>query len=653
MFETKNTMKHKVTSFIITTIVILSALISGCSNNNAKPKITHIPVQLKSEGNWSMVDVETGKIFYEGEFKFEPSIASEGIFITKNKEGEIFYNKIIDDQKYEQIAGPFVSGNLMKNNIAIVCKSESYPIAINAKGEEVFNLEPKDGIKFAAVGQCFDGKIKFKSEDGLWGFLNKKGEVVIEPKFDFVDDFNNGVARATMHTEKKDKFVLIDDNGEVMTEIDKPFVCAPDNGKMVYIEDKKEFGILTANKDLEKVISASSKYEGICVKGDDIFYSTDDDWGLMDEKGNSSIRPKYKMLTRLTSDVLLGIKRDGEDFEYHLLDNKGEIQKKEELDGGILGIFNLNNGNFLRKDGKEFQIINSKGEIVGDASFKNWSGLSEITSLNSNMSYVVESEYFDWTKIENFISSMKSGAVSNFKLGMNCVLADTEMKKFENTESDKKEANQGKGMRFEDHFVNYDDYNGNFAYFIGTGFGEKNSDGEDDDVMAAPADTAAAPADDYSSSNNSENAIKDDAPDWSTYQSTLSGNLDLGKSGYVNVNIGFDDYIKKAVIQMVPVNYGYYEYTEQHVVGYQKNNEAKLYNIYSSFYVNDKQLKKLSKMLDSHFSKKGFSFVGEINGWKKYYDAQGNSWEVNGREVRLSRSNPADSYYGDAATAAH
>ena len=174
-------MKKSIINYLLICGILASFFFASCNSDVSKPKITHIPVQLKSEGNWSLVDVSTGKILFDGEFKNEPSVASEGVFTTTNKKGELFYNKIVDEKKYEQVAGPFVSGNLIKSNIAIVCKEDSYPIAINSEGEELFSLEPRDGVVFKEVGQCFDGKIKFKSDKELWGFIDKKGDIIIKP----------------------------------------------------------------------------------------------------------------------------------------------------------------------------------------------------------------------------------------------------------------------------------------------------------------------------------------------------------------------------------------------------------------------------------------------------------------------------------------
>ena len=48
--------------------------------------------------------------------------------------------------------------------------------------------------------------------DGLWGFIDKKGKIVIEPKFMRVLDFKNNFAEAITQDQKR---VLIDKKGKI------------------------------------------------------------------------------------------------------------------------------------------------------------------------------------------------------------------------------------------------------------------------------------------------------------------------------------------------------------------------------------------------------------------------------------------------------
>ena len=56
-----------------------------------------------------------------------------------------------------------------------------------------------------------DGLVAYKNQNGLWGFLDEYGRVVIEPKFVNVGDFNNGIAYAEVdigYPESYDKIFI-------------------------------------------------------------------------------------------------------------------------------------------------------------------------------------------------------------------------------------------------------------------------------------------------------------------------------------------------------------------------------------------------------------------------------------------------------------
>ena len=637
-------------------VLLITSIVTSCGNSSKNSAVTHIPVQLKIDGNWSLLDIETGAILFEGEFKKTPSVVTEGVFTTRNDKDEIFYNKIEDEKVFKQIAGPFKSASLMNQGLAIVCKSESHLSAINDKGEDVFTLDPQDGIVIKQAGQCIDGLIKFEDENHLWGFLDKNGKIAIKPQFDYVDDFHNGLARATMHPGKKDKFVIINKSGEVESEIDKGFVGHLGNGIVAYSDNKKEFGVLKLGKVLEKKISASSKFEIISVQNDDIFYAFEKSWGLLNEDGEITIRAKYEFLTRLDGETFLGIKKDGDDVEYEILNTKGEVVKKDEVDNTNYGAFNLHsNGRVMLKDGKEYQLINAKGENVGSNPVKEWNGGNDIIRTESNISDLVESDYFDWAKIDEMIESIKSGSLSGFTVGMNCVKSNDLLIKFASSNSSAtstKNHDQGRGLVFSYKDFDWVNLNGTYGIHIGVGYDEKNDETpeeESESVVQDPTvDTNPEVLDNTATGTApAEVPIKDNSPEWNTYQTTLSESKNLGHDNSIGLVLSFDDYIKKAVTKPTVVDYGYTTMVEEKVIGYERNSEAKLTMVQMEFNVQTDKIKKLKTKLEEKFSK-GFQLVSTSYDSKYYVDAKGTKWELNGLKIRLIQPY---SEYSEAASA--
>jgi hypothetical protein len=629
-------------------VITVTSILASCGNSNKNSAITHIPVQLKSDGNWSLLDIETGAILFEGEFKKSPSVVTEGVFTTRNDEGKFFYNKIENEKDFKQIAGPFKSASLMNQGLAIVCKEESHLSAINDKGEEIFILEPQDGVVIKQAGQCIDGLIKFEDENHLWGFLDKNGKISIKPQFDYVDDFHNGLARATMHSDNKDKLVIINKSGEVESELEKGLVGNLGNGIVAYSDNEKEFGVLKLGKELEKKITASSKFEVISIHNDDIFYASENSWGLLNEDGEIIIRAKYDFLTRLDGETFLGIKKDGKDVEYQILDSKGDVVKKDEIDNRNYGAFNLySKGRVMLKDGREYQLINAKGENVGNNPVKEWGGANDIIRIESNISDLVQSDYFDWAKIDEMIESIKPGSLSGFTVGLNCLKSNDLLVKFASINSSVTTTeihDQGKGLVFANFIADWDDLNGTIGLYVGVGYDDKNentSEEIDSDIQDSTIYDSTATAADNSTTapSTQEVPIKDDAPEWNAYQTALSATRDIGNSGSIGIVLGFDDYIKKAVTQSKVVDYGYTTMVEEKIIGYERNSSAKLTNVQMQFSVQSDKTKKLKTKLEEKFAK-GFQLISTNYGSKFYLDAKGSKWELNGLQIRLFQPYP-------------
>ena len=63
-------------------------------------------------------------------------------------------------------------------------------------------------------------------ENGKYGYMDKDGNVVINPQFDRADDFSEGLARVRIGDEKTGKWGYIDKEGKFV--INPQFDCAED-----------------------------------------------------------------------------------------------------------------------------------------------------------------------------------------------------------------------------------------------------------------------------------------------------------------------------------------------------------------------------------------------------------------------------------------
>ena len=629
----KKQSKLKIIGIIVLVLALITAafFIFRFLKQSKDISITHIPVRIKEDGNWSLLDIKNGKILFEGEFKKKPSIVTEGVFITSNEDGKIFYNKLVDEKKYDQIAGPFKKGENFTEGIAIVCKEDDYVSAINLKGEEIFKLKPQSGTEFQNVGQCFNGMIRFQDQNGYYGFLDKEGKIAIRAQFDYADDFNKEYARVAKNSKDKDKVQIIDKTGKTISELDQSLIGNLDGELIAYSNSEDEFGVMEMKDNKDKIISASSKYEKILLDRSDIFYSSDDEWGLLDNKGEIKIRAKYAILSKLTEDKYLGLKidgKDGKDVKYEILNKDGDVLKSEDVDYAL----SLHNGNMLVTDGKDGEIKNENGETVGDAVFKKLDGYDDLERILLGKSNFTESEYFDWDKITSSLKKITSQSMFGIPITANCTTVDAKLKNLSNNNTSSEEKTVSKGLANYGVSIGmvYDE-----QLYIGSGYkADRKTTTEEAPEAADPYDESNNTSDGSLSEEAAPSEMNDNAKDWTTYQTVLSESINAGKNSNINVAFTFDDYIKKSVTQEVPVSSYGYTYYNTEVVGYEKNNQAKISYVEITFSVDIEKQEKLQEYLEDFFKKGSFRPNDNQNGYntssygKIFTDNENNYWAL-------------------------
>ena len=233
-----------------------------------------------------------------------------------NKNGEILFNGFLE------------SFEIGEEAIWIVEPGKS-PSAISREGERLFNTSPNVSL----VKPFSDGLSAFKVisngiNDKSWGFMDIKGDVIIEPQFFSLDngDFSDGLC------------IVTDENGK----------CGAIN---------KE-GILT--------IPYKFDYLGSFIDGNAVFGKFDDqlltwEFGLINSDGLFSLAPNYDRMSR-DGDYFLVSKKD----DYGWVNAKGEIIIPLQFDNAHK--FNGSNYAPVEISGK-WGFIDKNGKIVVDPTY--------------------------------------------------------------------------------------------------------------------------------------------------------------------------------------------------------------------------------------------------------------------------------------------
>lgn len=386
----------------------LATSLTGCSLLDflkTESDIEFIPVQLKEDGDWSFVTKE-GQVILEDEFSKRPSVVLNGYFSVETKDGYALYK--FDEKKPVAVEGceALKDVGFMSEGLVPVTYDKSRITVIDGDGKEKFILNP---IKGKEVVQCADGftdgMLRIYNEDYKVGYVNTKGNAVVEPKYSFGSNFVNGRAVVSIQKDEDVQWMVIDKKGEKKFNIkagwfysdiseDIILVCDKEN-RYAYIDDKGELTKLPAK--VKHLWSAT-------VQNDCIIFNDGEGFGLMKLDGEVVIRPKYNFLTFLDDKTLLGKKDD----YAQLLDFDGEEKARiDDVDYALAipgwGIF--------AKDSHSFQLLNDEGKQVGKDDFND-------ISLSSSASGIVTSDFFNVSAmVETVTSQISAQGIGKYRLG--------------------------------------------------------------------------------------------------------------------------------------------------------------------------------------------------------------------------------------------
>lgn len=343
--------------------VIASAMLTGCSGSSSGKhyldNADYIAVRIEKDGNWSFMNSDH-EIVCEDEFKEEPSVVYNGLFSVKENDGYSLYK--IDGGKPKLIdgcEGLKCVGTLEDGVIPAVFPNERISL-LDKNGKKVVTLEPVNGKEIVSIGtKSFGGLFTAKNEDGKWGYINTKGEVVIDFKYDGEYNSYDGYAVAYVVKDGEREYTVFNKKREIAFKVKKGYdpsglvmhdllIAKDNNDRVVFLNTKGE----VVSKLPQKVVLVGDFTEDVVVFG-----TSDGLYGVMDMEGNVIVRAKYDEIHLVEG----GNKFIVKDKDYCAIFNaKGDEEFRiDDFEKGVewMGKFGLvghekNTYTFLDKDGK-------------------------------------------------------------------------------------------------------------------------------------------------------------------------------------------------------------------------------------------------------------------------------------------------------------
>ncbi len=176
------------------------------------------PIQDYKTGDWGYID-EKGEVVIEPSFKsatqFREGLAKVEVY---NQEKGVHYLGFINGEGKFAIKPQYSNATDFFDGLAKVRTYESnlegISFFINTRGEKVFEVK-----EIAFEKQYFSEGLTDYAQNGKLGFINKKGEVAIEAKYDGVGPFKDGLARVEIGSNYyNSKVGFINKEGEFVIE---------------------------------------------------------------------------------------------------------------------------------------------------------------------------------------------------------------------------------------------------------------------------------------------------------------------------------------------------------------------------------------------------------------------------------------------------
>lgn len=364
------------------------AVVLLCSCKKSTITAQYVVVQLTDSEWWSIIDTKNGQFVVRDEFKNKPSPIINDMFHVENDAtgGFDVYNvsdpkKAVNKESYKEIT------DFSEDGLALAVKSGEGICIIDKKCNVVAELS-HDIIR---CGLFHDGLALFEDQnDGKYGYINKKGEVVIEAKYDNASVFEEGFAVVVIDSrDGNEKIDLIDKKGNVTYSFNASTLkhLGKFSEGVMAVREKGLEDIYFINKKGEKVGSKFGKRgpndERYCmIDGKTVFYDGNV-YGLKSKDGEILIRAKYEELWPSSiSNLYYALKNE----KFGLIDDKDGIV----LDFDYDVIFVVGSNTFFVGNGGIFSLINKDGKDICKESFQGIALDYPYYGMES-----VSSDYFD------------------------------------------------------------------------------------------------------------------------------------------------------------------------------------------------------------------------------------------------------------------
>lgn len=413
-------------------LLLLGGIITAttaCKTKSSFPTISHVPFKEVSSDNYGMIGID-GTVLFENEFEQLPSVVVNGVFAVTNEDENIeYYTAEKTPQPINEKS--YVQGGCYTEGVIPVVETEQGITFIKKNGDVAFTLKEYNGKSIIAVNAYFtDGRCLFKTEDNKYGYIDPKGKVVIKPTYLYAMPFNEGVAvvgdnpkNSTNNTSEATEFKIINTAGKTIAKLkaektEDEYFRFYNN---IYSDGLLFFRGKVFDKKGELAFRVPAKVYQIFPyhNGYAIFEDNNGKYGLINKKGEITIRAKYDRPGRIIGDRVF-FYTDNDKTEF--VNFSGE--RILDFDSRVFPT--TRNRSIILENG-EYYFIDKSGKSIDKSSY--YYLFTPELNINNNLFIDyndswdaivwVESDYLDTdAAATSILSVLNKDGVGPIKLGM-------------------------------------------------------------------------------------------------------------------------------------------------------------------------------------------------------------------------------------------
>ncbi len=204
-------------------------------------------------------------------------------------------------------------------------------------------------------------------EKKTWGYMNSKGELAVEMKYEFASAYRDGNASAKI----KNDFFILDKNGKesAVNTKDITEIKRPSEGMTAYRAKDKMMGFV--DTDGEPVIKAKFLLVQYFMDGIARVKDQNELFGFIDKKGEWIVKPELQKVGTFSGGLVWA--RDAATEMIGFIDNTGkwvikpkfEAAKNFDPVSGIARVKENGAWGYISKDGEKLKL-NIQTEVYGD-----------------------------------------------------------------------------------------------------------------------------------------------------------------------------------------------------------------------------------------------------------------------------------------------